>query len=65
MSKIWICEECGSNKVQQMMWVEINTNEVVSEGPGDKEDNWCPQCEDHTVIKQIIVKKSKSTTKNK
>ena len=52
MSKesILVCEECGSEKVQTLAWVECNTNNYISEGPSegaDEQDNWCPDCDKH------------------
>jgi len=46
-----VCETCGSDKVEQRMWVRINTKGVREAcGTGDIEDNWCPACEDNPVI---------------
>ena len=64
MSRIAVCEECGSNEVQELMWVEVNTDKVISTGCGERKDRWCPKCEEHTEIKYIRVKNIvKSTTK--
>lgn len=49
-----ICANCGSDKVQTKMWVEINTNEVKDvTSDGESEDNWCPDCETHCDINTI------------
>jgi len=46
----FICEECGSDKVQQLQWVDMNTNEIMDSGPGDKIDYWCEGCDEHIGI---------------
>jgi len=46
----YVCEECGSDKVQTLAWVDFNTDQYVSEGPGGTEDNWCPVCMEHINI---------------
>lgn len=46
-----VCEDCGSTKVQTMMWVSVNSNEVHDGcGGGDSSDNWCPDCSEHCNI---------------
>ena len=54
---ITVCSECGSDKVQEKQWVEINTNKLCgsasSNSKNDILDYWCPDCEDHVQIKQI------------
>jgi hypothetical protein len=42
-----VCEECGSDNIQTLMWVGVNTNEVGDSGPGETNDNWCNECESH------------------
>jgi hypothetical protein len=42
-----VCEECGSDSIQTLMWVGVNTNEVGDSGPGETNDNWCNKCESH------------------
>lgn len=46
-----ICEECGSDKIQTLEWVEVNTNKVIGGGIGDENDRWCPICEKHVNFK--------------
>jgi hypothetical protein len=43
-----VCEECGSDKIQTLQWVDVNTEEIRGAGPGEYEDNWCDECQDHT-----------------
>ena len=48
------CKECKSSKVQQKMWVEVNTNIVIDQvgepKTKDKEYFWCPKCNDNCEI---------------
>ena len=44
----YVCQDCGSDEIQYMAWCTTNGDEVVSAGPGDMEDLWCPVCSDHT-----------------
>ena len=53
MSKC-VCEECGSDQVEQKAWVDLNTNDVLDScSDGDIEDNWCRECMEHCEIKLI------------
>ena len=48
-----VCEECGCDKVQTVMWVEINTNTIIdgaNSNGEDDQDNWCPNCNAHCSI---------------
>lgn len=48
----WRCEECGTLEIQRQGWIDPNTNEFIGyTGCGDKDDNWCIDCEEET--KQI------------
>jgi len=42
---LWTCSNCGSTKVQQRVWVEINSGTVLW-GDFDLEisDLWCDEC---------------------
>lgn len=42
-----VCSTCGSSNIQTLAWVDVNTDEVMDSGPGDTQDNWCCDCEDH------------------
>jgi hypothetical protein len=51
-----VCYNCGSDKVQTKMWVEINSSriigtitvaEILGESFLDEYDIWCPSCENH------------------
>lgn len=49
---VWVCPDCGSQDVQQMMWVALNTDEIDDDGSSS--DYWCPACEGHpTRVCQI------------
>lgn len=43
-----VCEECGSDQIQTLCWVRVATQEVMSGGYGEFEDNWCEACNCHT-----------------
>ena len=42
-----VCEECGSDNIETLMWVGVNTNEVGDAGCGQTNDNWCNKCKSH------------------
>jgi len=48
-SKDSVCPNCGSDTIQQLMWVEINTLEVEVDPKKSTtpEDFWCEPCEMH------------------
>lgn len=43
-----VCSQCGSDEVEQLMWVNPNTNEIggVLSDPLERDDCWCKKCED-------------------
>ena len=44
---IYVCEVCGSTKVECTAWVDANTNEYIS----DLDDSeWCSECEGHNTL---------------
>lgn len=45
-----VCEKCGSDQIQTLDWVYVNTDKVAGYGPGELKDNWCPVCEDHVYF---------------
>ena len=54
-----VCEECGSDKVQTVMWVFINSEEIgdlANSQSQDDQDNWCSDCSEHC---SLIEKKQK------
>ena len=57
-----VCEECGSQDIEQLEWRKVNTNEFC--GIFDAEDTssqWCCQCEKHVSFstKQEYLNKNK------
>ncbi len=38
------CEKCGSTAVQQRVWRDVNSMEVVREDDCDRRDYYCEQC---------------------
>jgi len=45
----FVCPECGSDEVQQSMWVNWNTQEIMDT---TGHDDWCDNCGDN--IKSAI-----------
>lgn len=43
---MWVCERCGGDDIQTMMWVGVNTNEVFEQCHSwDRaEANYCETC---------------------
>ena len=57
----FVCDECGSDLVESVMWVAANYEQDVigpyGEGIGY---NWCPECENHCEIityKEYVINK--------
>jgi len=46
--EILVCSECGSaESIQIKVWNYVNSNECAGECSGEREDNWCEDCEEH------------------
>jgi DNA-directed RNA polymerase subunit RPC12/RpoP len=46
----YVCSNCGSDTVQQLKWVEMNTDKVIDaagSGGSDDADYYCVECELH------------------
>jgi hypothetical protein len=45
-----VCNKCGSERIEQMQWVDVNTDEIGgacgSDG-AEAADFWCNGCEEH------------------
>lgn len=54
MKTIYVCEDCGSEEVQSLEWVNINTGISTGGNMGDLQDQWCDNCKEH---KYAITKK--------
>lgn len=58
---VWICNQCGSDKVQQKAWLYINKKLPTSGDYIDwinldsQDDFWCDDCEDHTTVKEEYI----------
>jgi len=51
----WRCSECLGESVQQLAWVNPNTDVKVSEFAqegGTRDDFWCSRCANHTFQEQ-------------
>ncbi len=42
----FVCKKCGSNEVQIMAWVDINTKKFISDP--NSHEAWCDDCCTHT-----------------
>ena len=47
---ILVCEDCGSEDVQILQWVNPNTGENFGGTGEDRDDNWCDNCKEHTRL---------------
>ena len=47
---VYFCKDCGSENVQIMVWANLNTDEIVEDVQGIKENVWCGDCEDHVEL---------------
>ncbi len=43
----WRCEKCGSTAMQQRVWRDVNSMEVVREDDCDRHDYYCSVCEEN------------------
>lgn len=41
----WVCPECGSNRVQQKAWVDLNDNAIDWNSSSDLDEFYCMDCE--------------------
>lgn len=46
----YICDNCGSDKVQCLMWVDLNTKEIKGSSGDESDDSWCDECHSHCTI---------------
>lgn len=61
-----VCSKCGNRDVQTLAWVNVNTNEYISDGPNDEvDDYWCSFCNTHVKIKEYKDYIEKKNNKNK
>ena len=49
----YVCEKCGSEDVDQRVWVNLNTEQIMDLSSGEIEDNWCNDCGEHCEIKFV------------
>ena len=43
---VYVCDACGSRKIEIQVWVNANTNEYLSDVDDDDTDcKWCADCE--------------------
>lgn len=44
MDDMWVCDYCGSEEVQESVWVNMNTDKIV----GSSDYHWCDNCYEET-----------------
>jgi len=53
-NQILVCEECGSQDIQTLMWVNPNNNEIDGElSCENDENNWCKVCCEHVSLTSL------------
>lgn len=52
----YFCEECGSTNIHVLAWIDANTHEFRSGGPGETQDQWCEDCKAHVGFTFKAVK---------
>lgn len=58
-SAILVCEECGSQEIQTLMWVNPNTDELNGElSCEDENNNWCEVCKRHCGLTSLEIYKA-------
>lgn len=50
---VWVCPECNCTEVQGSYWIELNSEQIMSQSGSDI---WCPQCEDHHKYCELVDK---------
>lgn len=45
----WLCAECGSMDIQQKVWVDTNTGDIVDWDNVGKSECYCQNCEANTL----------------
>jgi hypothetical protein len=48
-SQIRVCEDCGSENIQILTWINQSTGEVGLESENDF-SNWCTKCKKHVYL---------------
>lgn len=46
MDDMWVCDYCGSEEVEEKVWVNMNTQEIIDTTSVD--DYYCDTCQDET-----------------
>ena len=50
--KTTICDACGSENVERLQWVRVNTSELSVHSDDNNSDlQWCCDCEKHVSFK--------------
>lgn len=56
-----VCEECGGDQIQNLVWADANTDEVLDSSTGETQDRWCDDCSGHVdfVLETEFKKRAK------
>lgn len=59
---LWLCSNCGSDRVQQKTWVNLNDNSIDWDSSSDlidDEDFYCQDCGEHLqpITQEVPVRK--------
>tara|TARA_R110000772_G_scaffold62137_5_gene139682 strand:- start:14536 stop:14763 length:228 start_codon:yes stop_codon:yes gene_type:complete len=46
---IWVCQDCGSEDVEEKMWVNANTQDITG-SCNDDENSYCNDCQEHVGL---------------
>lgn len=49
-----VCGWCGCDDIETAMWVNVRTEEVVSDT--ESETYWCPECEEHRDWRDVLTR---------
>ena len=52
-----VCKNCGSSNVSTLAWVDVNTNEYQSDGPGDF---YCEDCNSTNGVREETPEETQS-----
>lgn len=45
---VLVCSECESDDMEEKVWIDLNSREILTTRDSDKNDYWCNNCESFT-----------------
>jgi len=45
------CSECDSTEVDELRWINVNTDDTTGSGGDGHNNEWCNNCGEYTEIK--------------